>query len=590
MPSNTENLPVYCLNAFVYCTRRFYYEYVEGLSVVNDAVADGQIKHRRVDEGVGKTTAPDEETLQTRSFHLSSEKYGITGKIDVLEEKDSECYPVEYKKRACPRDQNDQPFVWDNDKIQLCAQALLLESNNYGNIAKGYLYYVGSKIRVEVVFDDTLRQKTIETIQSARALADSDKIPEPLKDDNRCIHCSLLPICLPEETGAIKLPPDPAKPIRRIIPEKSEGYVAYLNHQGARVTKKGENLVILDSKGEKLQELHLYHLEQIVVFGNISISTQALSCLLENNIPIVYLSIHGKFKGVTTGIPPKNISLRMAQYEAANNQALALAIARSITATKVHNQRVMLMRNAQNNTKQSGVPNNIGSEEAKYKLQHLISECVNAPALESLLGFEGTAARYYFGSFNEMLKRSDSPERSGIQSGLNGNGFTFSFEGRNKRPPSDPVNALLSFAYALLAKDCFSACLTVGLDPYLGFYHQTKYGRPALALDLMEEFRPIIADSVVLTLINNKMVSNNDFLINNGAKRSPDSHRGGACYLTESGRRSFFEAYERRRNDVVTHPVFGYQMSYGRVLETQARLLARVITGEAPEYIGFKVR
>ena len=556
MPNDTENLPVYCLNAFVYCQRRFYYEYVEGLSLVNEDVAEGQIKHRRVEEGTGKTTQPDAETLQTRSLHLSSEKYGITGKIDVLEEKSGECYPIEYKKRTCPRDQNDQPFVWDNDKIQLCAQVLLLENNNFGKISKGYIYYVGSRMRIEIPFDETLRQKTIETIKSARALADGNKIPEPLQDDNRCIHCSLLPICLPEETNCLKTQPqETTTPLRRIIPEKSEGYVAYLNHQGARVTKKSENLIVFDSKGEKLQELHLYHLEQVVIFGNISISTQALSCLLEYDIPIVYLSIHGKFKGVTSGIPTKNISLRLSQYQASANPAIALSIARSIVATKIHNQRVMLMRNAQNN-----------SEEAKHNIQHLISECANVSALESLLGFEGTAARYYFGSFNEMLK-------------LNGNGFTFSFEGRNKRPPPDPVNALLSFAYSLLAKDCFSACLTVGLDPYLGFYHQTKYGRPALALDLMEEFRPIIADSVVITLINNKMVSDKDFLSNKGA-----------CYLTESGRRAFFEAYERRRNDMVTHPVFGYEMSYSRVLETQARLLARIITSEVPEYIGFKVR
>ncbi|MEW6027716.1 MAG: CRISPR-associated endonuclease Cas1, partial [Planctomycetota bacterium] len=516
-------------------------------------IAEGRVKHRRVEAETAKTTRPDDETLQTRSVHLSSARLGITGKIDVLEEKAGITYPVEYKKRGTPKNHNGEPFVWDNDRIQLCAQGLLLKDNGYSRIEKGYVYYVASQQRVEVVFDEPLRQKTIETIQSARNLADHGKIPEPLKDDNRCIHCSLLPICIPEETTALSQS-EPPKSIRRIIPEKDEGYVVYLNHQGSRLGKKGENLLVTDSKGELLQEIHLYHLEQLVVFGNISISTQALTCLLEYNIPIVYLSVYGKFKGVTTGIPPKNISLRLAQYETIKKPEIVLSVAKEIVAAKIHNQRVMIMRNSNN------------GEVVRINLQQIIADSSNVSNLESLLGFEGTAARHYFGSFSDMLK-------------TNGNGFTFSFEGRNKRPPQDPVNALLSFAYALLVKDCFSACLTVGLDPYLGFYHQTKFGRPALALDLMEEFRPIIADSVVITLINNKMLDEKDFLINKGA-----------CYLNEGGRRKLFESYENRRNDMVTHPVFGYEMSYSRVLETQARLLGRVITKEIPNYIGFKVR
>ena len=158
-------------------------------------------------------------------------------------------------------------------------------------------------------------------------------------------------------------------------------------------------------------------------------------------------------------------------------------------------------------------------------------------------------------------------------------GGGFDFRSRNRRPPRDPVNALLSFAYAILAKDAFSALLTVGFDPYLGFYHGGKHGRPSLALDLMEEFRAVIADSVVLTLINNGMLSAADFIAWNGA-----------CQLTDAGRRTFFETYERRKSTIVTHPLFGYKMSYGRMLEVQARLLAAYIRGDVPAYQGFTVR
>jgi CRISPR-associated protein Cas1 len=189
-----------------------------------------------------------------------------------------------------------------------------------------------------------------------------------------------------------------------------------------------------------------------------------------------------------------------------------------------------------------------------------------ATAVDSLLGLEGQGAALYFGQFNRFLK-AQPPGRA------------FDFQNRNRRPPKDPVNALLSFAYALLAKDCFSALCVVGFDPYRGFFHTGRHGRPSLALDLMEEFRAVIADSVVLTLINNRVVTPDDFLT-----------WRDACQLTDEGRKKFFAAYEQRRATVVTHPLFGYKMSYNRMLEVQARLLAAYVRGEVPEYTGFTVR
>jgi CRISPR-associated protein Cas1 len=189
-----------------------------------------------------------------------------------------------------------------------------------------------------------------------------------------------------------------------------------------------------------------------------------------------------------------------------------------------------------------------------------------ATEMESLLGLEGQGAALYFGEFGRFLK-GQPPGRG------------FDFRTRNRRPPRDPVNALLSFAYALLCKDCFAAVSTVGFDPYHGFYHCGRHGRPSLALDLMEEFRPVIADSVVLTLINNRVVTPEDFLV-----------WREACQLTETGRKAFFAAYEQRKATVVTHPVYGYKMSYSRMLEVQARILAAYVRGDIPSYTGFTVR
>jgi CRISPR-associated protein Cas1 len=210
---------------------------------------------------------------------------------------------------------------------------------------------------------------------------------------------------------------------------------------------------------------------------------------------------------------------------------------------------------------------NRGSDEpAARDLAELLNRLERATSIDSLLGLEGQGAALYFGEFSRFLK-AQPPGRG------------FDFKNRNRRPPRDPVNALLSFAYAMLVKDCFSALSIVGFDPYRGFFHTGRHGRPSLALDLMEEFRAIIADSVALTLINNRIVIPEDFVT-----------WRDACQLTEEGRKKFFAAYEQRRSTVVTHPLFGYKMSYSRMVEVQARLLAAYVRGDVPQYTGFTVR
>jgi CRISPR-associated protein Cas1 len=211
-------------------------------------------------------------------------------------------------------------------------------------------------------------------------------------------------------------------------------------------------------------------------------------------------------------------------------------------------------------------PNRGSDEPAPRAMAEMLERVPTAVDQSVLLGLEGQAAALYFGDFGRMLK-------------LRPPGAQFEFTNRNRRPPRDPVNALLSFAYAILCKDCFAAVCTVGFDPYHGFYHAGRHGRPSLALDLMEEFRAIIADSVVLNLINNGMLAPGDFLT-----------WRDACQLNDEGREIFFRAYEQRKNTEVTHPVFGYRMTYGRMLEVQARMLAAYIRGDIPRYTGFTVR
>jgi CRISPR-associated protein Cas1 len=248
----------------------------------------------------------------------------------------------------------------------------------------------------------------------------------------------------------------------------------------------------------------------------------------------------------------RSVPLRVEQYRVADDPARSLAIARAFVVGKLRNQRTLVRRN------HPGKPAALLRELAR--LTRLAQE---ASSPSRLLGIEGLASRAYFSRFAEMLK----------------NPMGFQVSGRLRRPPPDPVNAMLSFCYSLLVKESLRALLAAGLDPYRGLYHRLRVARPSLALDLAEEFRPLVADSVVLNLVNNRAVRPSDFVV-----------RGPACSLTSEGRRRVIRAFEARMDVLIRHPIFGYQVSYRRVIEIQARLLARVISGDLAEYRPFVTR
>ena len=265
----------------------------------------------------------------------------------------------------------------------------------------------------------------------------------------------------------------------------------------------------------------------------------------------------GWFYGLTQGLGLKNVFLRREQFAREQEAEFCLRVAREIVATKIRNQRTLLQRNHVEPPARS-----------LALLKQMAQAAGGAAGLDVLLGIEGTAARVYFEQFAGMLKVDEGEPAP-----------AFDFSGRNRRPPRDPVNALLSLAYSFLVRDLTTICHTIGFDPFIGFYHQPRFGRPALALDLMEGFRPLVADSAVLTAINGRMVVASDFV-----------QVGPAVSLKPSGRKAMIRAYEQRMDTLVTHPLFGYRVSYRRILEIQARLLARVVTGELPEYPGFETR
>ena len=359
-------------------------------------------------------------------------------------------------------------------------------------------------------------------------------------------------------------------PPRRLIAARDDKRALYLNTQGYRV---GCNELVLKVKEKEriVEEVRVSDVCHVAVFGNIQVSTQAIQRLCHAGIPVTWFSMGGWFYGMTRGHSLKNVLLRIEQFRHAADPASCLRLARQFVRGKIHNHRVLFMRNHLE-----------PPESVKLRLGKAREDALAARSLEELLGIEGAAAAIYFRHLGGLLREQDEDDcLEGIAppTASKPDGFTFDFTTRNRRPPTDPVNALLSLAYSLLAKECTLAAYAVGLDPYVGFYHQPRHGRPALALDLMEEFRPLVAESAVLTAINNRFVSTGDFV-----------RAGKAVNLSVTGRRQFFQCFEQRMNTLITHPVFDYKVSYRRALELQFRILARVLTGEIPEYVPFLTR
>jgi CRISPR-associated protein Cas1 len=428
-----------------------------------------------------------------------------------------------------------------------------------------------------VDFTPALVARTKQLLAAARALAVSGAIPPPLVNSNKCLRCSLVGICLPDEINFLRgddkaseatvattlpsateapggvLPAPTGREVRRLVPARDDNKAVYVQGQGYALGLNGAVLEIRD-KGQAVDAVRLVEISQVNLFGNVQISAQALRALVNREVPVLHLSYGGWLQAVTTAPPHKNIELRRQQFQAAGDPDFCLRLAKAFVSGKIRNSRLLLRRNGRRL-----------DPEVLSQLAALRNAVERCEELSSLLGIEGNAAREYFRHFSAMFKPENEPP--------------FDFTGRNRRPPKDPVNALLSFAYSLLAKEMVVAVIGVGFDPYLGFYHQPRYGRPALALDLMEEFRPLVADSVVITVVNNGEIGPDDFI-----------QRGGAVALTPRGRKTFIEAFERRLDQLVTHPVFNYQVSYRRIFEIQARLLARTLMGEIPRYIPFVTR
>lgn len=545
-----ELVPARMVNEWIYCPRLAYIEWVEGEWADSGDTAEGRRSHARVDAGTGRLAAAedaDEEMGRAYGVTMSSERLGIIAKMDVVDLEDGFAMPVDFKKGKRP---HVAAGAYEPERVQVCAQAMILEDNGY-RVKQGALWYAGSRERVPVVLDEQLRARTHDAISGLRSAASAGRRPPPLQDSPKCPRCSLAGICLPDETNLFRR----GGPPRPLNPSDDPARPLYVQTPRARLRKSGERLVV-DVEGEKT-EVPLIDVSDVAIYGPASVTTPALHALMQAEIPVSWFTTGGWFVGHTVGTGHRNVTVREAQYRAAFDERRCLDLARGLVRAKVRNARTLLRRNWRA-AKGEG-PN---KDRALGRLKRLANDAVDAKGVPQLLGVEGDAAAVYFRHFGHML-------------GSSGGGAVeqFAFATRNRRPPTDPVNAMLSLGYGLLTRVLTIVVSSVGLDPYLGFYHRPRHGRPALALDLMEPFRPIVSDSCVVQVINNGEVRPSHFVWN-----------GNACSLNAGGRRAFIAAFERRLEQETTHPVFGYRVTMRRLIEVQARLLTRFLQGELREY------
>ncbi len=557
---------------YAYCPRLFYLMEVEGIYYPSADTEKGKAVHKRVDKpsaaGNGHAITANDETSDAdalppdpdkpksvRSLALTSQTLGLTATLDLAEINGSVAIPVEYRKgrpqyTSLPQPPDDPgesdsdsapppASPWPTDRVQAGLQAILLEEAGY-QVPSVTLYYAAERRRIELPVLDDLRQEALATLQAARACADGPR-PAPLVNDAKCPRCSLQPFCLPDEVNFERT--NAVSP-RKLWPPRDDAIHLVAQRDGVHIGVRGMSLRVTDKDGKLAREIPLANLESLGVLGGVQVSTQALTALAGQNIPVAFLSSAGRLITMTDPMNPVSALIRQAQVQTFANPVTALELSRALVAAKIGNQRTILMRNRKDL-----------EPRAADDMRNLAESVATCASAESLLGLEGQAAAIYFANLGAIF----SPPFSEL----------FQANGRQRRPPPDPINAVLSWGYTMLVHECISALRLAGLEPMIGAFHKPRPGKPALALDLMEPFRPLIADSIAISTFNRGELTEGHFL-----------QTAAGCSLTDAGRGAFFGAWGRRMDTEVTHPVFEYRLSYRRMMMLHARMISAWLVGD----------
>lgn len=586
----SEPLRIMSLHALAYCERLFYLEEVEELRVADARVFAGRRLHAEIER--------EEDEEEWLTLNLESEAWGLTGKVDCVRRRDGQIIPYEHKRGRSARSLDGVAECWRSDRLQVIAYAVLVEEHTGRNIAEGRVRYHADNVMVRVAVDDAAREELRSAIERARQLQSSVVRPPVTDNERLCAKCSLAPVCLPEEARLAKQASaecgvrneliadcgmrnaesnaitskdiqkeqahnvgkstiqnpnsaieesairNPKPAIVRLFPADDSRRVLHVLTQGARVGKKGDRLEI--SSKDQPSSLHpSQEIGQVVLHGFSQISTQALRFCADQEIGVHWVTTGGRYIGSWTS-GAGSVQRRIRQYKALTDEAFCLRLAKQLAEARARSQLSVLLRAARDEGRATETV-----KESISSIRKLLSPLNRAANIHSLRGYEGNIGAHYFKALPDLIVEEA--------------GELMKPDGRNRRPPKDRCNALLSFGYALLHKDVMNAILVVGLDPSLGFYHQPRSQAHPLALDLLELFRVPLVDIPVLASINRKQWDEDeDFSI-----------AGQQVWLSDEGKKKFIQIYERRKSDQWKHPVIGYSLSYSRLIELEVRLLEK---------------
>ena len=536
---------------YAYCPRLFYLMEVEGIHLPNEETEAGKVAHKIVDKAGAAPGEPEsdaERPLVARSLVLTSETRKLTATLDLAEIEGKQACPVEYRKgRPCHYQEGIQleiPIPWPTDCVQLGLQALLLREAGY-EVSSGLLYYATEKRKLSLPITDELITKALEVLNEAQSIATAGERPAPLINDAKCQGCSLQPYCLPDELNYLNStdPPEELTP-RRMWPPRDDGIHLIIQSPRTRAGVRAAELVVTDPEGKESARAPLHSVESLSLLGVPQLTTQALHRLSEQGIPIAWLSAAGRMIAMADPLDSVSAQVLKAQILRFEEEETCLEIARALITAKLSNQRTILMRNHENPP-----PSDL------REMARCIEKAATAESLDVLRGYEGQGAAIYFKLFAGCLNDEFAE--------------TFARHGRKRRPAPDPVNCCLSMAYTMLVHECTTALRLARLYPAVGAFHVSRPGRPSLSLDLMEPFRPLIADSVALTAFNRNELRTGHFF-----------QSAAGCIFTDHGRKAFFECYGRRMETMITHSSLEYRLSYRRMIRLHARMIAAWLCGE----------
>lgn len=512
---------------YAFCPRRAWLE-AAGERTDTRQMAIGSAAHTRTDD-------PSSDGTRTlRAVDVNHASWGLVGRCETVEQNDDGSLTVvEYKSTPVRR----RAEVTEPMRVQLALQIAALTATGY-SVRDQCIYFTEHRRRVPVELDLGDFEAAHHLVRATRAALEATDAPAPLEDDPRCTRCSHISVCLPDERSL-----EPVR--RRIVVADPDSQIVHLATPGARASIRSGRMIV--KKGDdELSSVPMERVQGLVVHGNVDLSGALIREVLWRQLSIVWCTGSGRVVGWASSTDSPNGTGRARQHA---SHDVTLDLAREFISAKIANQATLLRRNGH-------------AERAIPALRHLSRQVSEAQSVLEVYGIEGEAASIYFSHFDSMIRPDE-----------------IVFTERSRRPARDPASAALNYSYLLLLGECIRALRACGLDPNIGFLHSSSRNKPALALDLLEEFRAPVADSTVIRALNNGELGPRDFIT-----------RLGTCTLSEQGRKALIAAHERRVATEITHPTFGYKVTWRRAIEVQARLVLGVPDGSQPSYVGIRTR